>query len=94
MQRKMFTVVLLILAGLTGCTSIGPPTVARDRFDCTTAISDSWKAQVRISRASTFRVSPIATHVASGYHELELDFELTSRIPYPTLLGPRSNIPA
>ena len=30
---------------LTGCASVGPPTVARDRFDYVTTISDSWKRQ-------------------------------------------------
>jgi hypothetical protein len=31
---------------LTGCASIGPPTVVRDRFDYVAAISDSWKRQM------------------------------------------------
>jgi hypothetical protein len=31
---------------LTGCAGIGPGTVTRDRFDYTTAISDSWKHQM------------------------------------------------
>ena len=52
MQWKMFPVVLLILACLSGCASIGPATVARDRFDYTTAISDSWKAQMLHNVAS------------------------------------------
>jgi hypothetical protein len=29
-----------------GCAAIGPPTVSRDRFDYTEAISDSWKRQM------------------------------------------------
>src|SRR4051794_138745 len=39
---------LLVFAGLlliSSCRSVGPPTVARDRFDYSTAISDSWKRQ-------------------------------------------------
>jgi len=28
--------------GLSGCASIGPRTVARDRFDYIAVISDSW----------------------------------------------------
>jgi hypothetical protein len=31
---------------LAGCAGIGPGTVSRDRFDYTTAISDSWKHQM------------------------------------------------
>ncbi|PKN62711.1 MAG: hypothetical protein CVU57_22910 [Deltaproteobacteria bacterium HGW-Deltaproteobacteria-15] len=36
-------VALLLLAG---CTGFGPLTVSRDRFDYTSAISDSWKRQM------------------------------------------------
>jgi hypothetical protein len=46
MQWKMFPTMILILAGLSGCASIGPSTVMRDRFDYVTAISDSWKSQM------------------------------------------------
>jgi len=34
---------------LTGCASVGPPTVVRDRFDYVTAISDSWKRQMLVN---------------------------------------------
>jgi hypothetical protein len=34
---------VIVLLSVTGCTAIGPTTVARDRFDYSTAISDSWK---------------------------------------------------
>jgi hypothetical protein len=34
---------------LTGCASIGPPTVVRDRFDYVSAISDSWKRQTLLN---------------------------------------------
>ena len=37
------TGVLLLLLSITGCSSIGPKSVTRDRFDYNTAISDSWK---------------------------------------------------
>lgn len=41
MQWKMFPTMILIFTGLNGCASIGPGTVARDRFDYILAISDS-----------------------------------------------------
>ena len=49
MQTNTITVILLLLAGLSGCSSIGPRTVTRDRFDYITAISDSWKAQMLLN---------------------------------------------
>jgi hypothetical protein len=34
---------------LTGCTHLGPKTVAMDRFDYSTAIADSWKQQTLLN---------------------------------------------
>lgn len=39
----------LMLWGTTACSSIGPSTVARDRFDYVSAISDSWKQQMLLN---------------------------------------------
>jgi hypothetical protein len=43
--------ILWVLAVLfvSGCTGFGPGTVARDRFDYTAAISDSWKHQMLLN---------------------------------------------
>jgi hypothetical protein len=38
-----------VLLSFTGCGSIGPHSVARDRFDYVTAISDSWKSQMLLN---------------------------------------------
>ena len=46
---KILIVSLLLLAGVSGCASIGPGNVARDRFDYISAISDSWKAQMLLN---------------------------------------------
>ena len=46
MQWKVFPTMILVFTGLNGCASIGPGTVARDRFDYILAISDSWKSQM------------------------------------------------
>ena len=45
-KRLTLTTFLLSLFALSGCAGIGPHTVDRDRFDYTTAISDSWKHQM------------------------------------------------
>ena len=46
MTRAKIMISVLVLLALFGCTGIGPPTVPRDRFDYTAAISDSWKHQM------------------------------------------------
>jgi hypothetical protein len=43
-----FAFALAALA-LAGCASVGPATVARDRFDYVEAISDSWKRQMLLN---------------------------------------------
>lgn len=40
---------LFAVATLAGCKSLGPQTVAMDRFDYGTAIADSWKQQTLLS---------------------------------------------
>ena len=49
MEMKNATWAILLLAGLSGCASIGPSTIARDRFDYITAISDSGKSQMLLN---------------------------------------------
>jgi hypothetical protein len=46
MIRVKIMISVLVLPVLFGCAGIGPPTVSRDRFDYTAAISDSWKRQM------------------------------------------------
>jgi hypothetical protein len=45
----MKTAFLLAALLLTGCKSIGPGTVSRDRFDYSSSIADSWKQQTLLN---------------------------------------------
>lgn len=48
MKTRQIVIAIIVLF-LSGCTHIGPTTVARDRFDYNTAISDSWKEQTLLN---------------------------------------------
>src|SRR3974390_1941069 len=46
MIRIKIIISVAVLPVLFGCSTIGAPTIPRDRFDYTAAISDSWKRQM------------------------------------------------
>jgi hypothetical protein len=60
------TLLLVLMLSLAGCTSIGPKSVARDRFDYNTAISDSWKEQTLLNIVKIrYADMPLFVEVAS-----------------------------
>jgi hypothetical protein len=61
--HMILTLAVLLLAG---CSAIGPPTVARDRFDYVSAISESWKQQMLLNLLKTRYVdAPVFMDVTS-----------------------------
>lgn len=71
--RFLIAAFLLLLAGFTGCAAIGPGTVARDRFDYTTAISDSWKNQMLLNMVKIrYGDAPVFLDVASVINQYQL----------------------
>ncbi len=65
-KRLIFVVLSFGLLVLPGCVSIGPHTVARDRFDYTGAIGDSWKEQMLINTVKLrYGDTPVFLDVAS-----------------------------
>ena len=66
MRWKIFSTIALLMTGLNSCASVGPPTVARDRFDYITAISDSWRAQMLLNMVKLrYGDAPVFLDVAS-----------------------------
>lgn len=68
---------------LAGCASMGPPTIARDRFDYVTSISDSWKRQLLLNLLKVrYTDAPVFMDVASviNSYSLEGDISLGGQI--------------
>jgi hypothetical protein len=68
---KLIAALVSGVLALAGCTSLGPRTVARDRFDYVESISDSWKRQMLLNlvkvRYSDAPVFLDVTSVISSY---------------------------
>jgi hypothetical protein len=74
MLLKTKIMILLLLAGASGCASIGPGTVARDRFDYITAISDSWKSQMLLNLVKLrYGDAPVFLDVASVINQYAIE---------------------
>lgn len=65
---------LMLITGLTGCVGIGPRSLSRDRFDYTTAISDSWKDQMLLNMVKMrYADAPVFLDVNSIISQYALD---------------------
>ncbi len=74
MRKELLYVLIGASLFLTGCSFIGPRTVARDRFDYTKAISESWKTQMLINMVWVrYGEAPIFLDVASVISQYELE---------------------
>jgi hypothetical protein len=73
MPRLSFPLILLV-AGLSSCASIGPGTLARDRFDYITALSNSWKAQMLLNLVKLrYGDAPVFLDVASVINQYGIE---------------------
>ena len=78
--KKNMTQILLIPVFLlvSACTGIGPPTVARDRFDYVNAMSESWKRQMLLNLVKIrYMDAPVFLDVASVINQYSLEGEIS-----------------
>jgi hypothetical protein len=80
-KRFKAAVFISLLSTLVGCTGIGPHTVARDRFDYTSAISDSWKAQMLVNMVKLrYGDTPTFLEVASVINQYSVESQVELRL--------------
>jgi len=81
---------------MSGCAGIGPDTIARDRFDYTFAISDSWKSQMLLNIVKMrYGDAPIFLDVASVINQYSVEQEFGAGVGSeiynrgePSFIGP------
>ena len=84
-----FVVGSLLLVG-AGCKSVGPKTIARDRFDYSSSISESWKRQTLLNIVKLRYLDPPifvdVGQIVSGY-SLELGLNAGGSLPESSVMG-------
>ena len=86
---------LISVFALSACSGIGPATVARDRFDYTAAISESWKRQMLLNIVKLrYGDAPIFLDVASIINQYQLTTDLNASYSWtaPFLSNPRVGV--
>jgi len=81
-KRYLWRLSALLLVGfLSGCSAIGPGTIARDRFDYTETVADSWKRQMLLNIVKIrYGDAPIFLDVASIINQYSLEGELNAAV--------------
>ena len=73
MTRFTLPLTVFFLSCFTGCMSMGPWTIARDRFDYAAAISESWKSQTLLNLVKIrYADAPVFLDVASVINQYAL----------------------
>jgi hypothetical protein len=91
-MRRLGFPLILLMVGLSGCASIGPGTLARDRFDYIAAISSSWKSQMLLNLVKLrYGDAPVFLDVASVINQYGIEGSIgfsgswaqNAQVPWP-----------
>ena len=76
-MRVAIGLMILVALQIAGCAGVGPPTVARDRFDYVTAISESWKQQTLLNLVKTrYADAPVFMDVTSVINQYAVEGQI------------------
>jgi hypothetical protein len=87
-RRAMLPAYLLLLGlAVTGCRTLGPGTISRDRFDYTDALSESWKRQMLLNLVKLRHSdAPVFLDVSSIINQYSLETSVNARASWDEFL--------
>jgi len=87
MTRLRIICTTLVMLYLTGCATIGPQSIARDRFRYTDAISDSWKRQMLLNMVKIrYADAPIFLDISSIISQQLVEAEFHGSLSWDAFL--------
>ena len=82
-----------VIFAASGCTNIGPGTIARDRFDYVDAISDSWKRQTLLNTVKMrYADAPVFVDVSSIVNQYSLVTRVDGALSWDAVLPGNSQM--
>jgi hypothetical protein len=88
-RAKLLCACLLLFSlTVTGCRTLGPRTISRDRFDYTSAISDSWKRQMLLNLVKLrYSDAPVFLDVSSIITQYSLEATVSASASWKEVLA-------
>ena len=80
-QSILRLVIITTVACLAACANIGPGTIARDRFDYTDAVAESWKRQMLLNIVKIrYGDAPVFLDVTSIINQYSMENEINASL--------------
>ena len=86
-MKFKFTLGVGVLFFLSGCGSLGPETVSRDRFEYTDAVSESWKRQMLLNMVKIrYGEAPVFLDVISVINQYSTETQVNGSLSWNAFL--------